>query len=274
MKLRIALFCLLGGLSFTIPALGVGRFGWWWLSGLVTAAALVPVARYGPRSVWALFGSIFCVLVVVVVGMGCTFSESVVFFPQTKAQIMSAIFGATVMYLIAAVVLTALAKLLKLRDSEAPKVAIRQAAVVGPLVLASAAAYVVYYLIFGALVFQLLTKQYYPHAQEQVMAMGLWFWGYQFARGLLMTLAVVPMIYTLRLPRWQTAVVGGLLVWVVGGAAPLLGPNAMMVTEQRYMHIFEIFTQNVSLGATAVLLLRSKAAKMAENVQTAALHAL
>ena len=74
MKLRIALFCLLGGLSFTIPALGVGNFGWWWLSGVMTAAVLVPVARYGPRGLWAQFGSIFCVLLVV--GMGwCSFPK-------------------------------------------------------------------------------------------------------------------------------------------------------------------------------------------------------
>ena len=263
MKLRIALFCLLGGLSFTVPALGMGNFGWWWLSGLVTAVALVPVVRYGPRSLWAQFGSIFCVLVVV--GMGCTFSEGVVFFPQMKAQLMVAVPGATVMYLISAAALMVLAKVLKLRDSEAPKVAIRPAALAAPMILASAASYVVYYLIFGALVFQLLTKQYYPHAAEQVAAIGLWFWGYQFARGLLMTLSVVPIIYTLRLPRWQTALVVGVLVWVVGGAAPLVVPSTLMVAQQRYLHIFEIFTQNFSLGVTAALLLRSKAAKLPGN---------
>jgi hypothetical protein len=126
------------------------------------------------------------------------------------------------------------------------------------MMLASAASYVVYYLIFGAIVFQLFTKQYYPHAAEQVAAMGLWFWGYQLARGLLMTLAVVPIIYTLRLPRWQAALAVGLLVWVVGGAAPLVVPSTMMVAQQRYLHIMEIFTQNFSLGVTVVLLLRPR----------------
>jgi len=254
MKLKMALFCLLGGLSFTIPALGVGNFGWWWLSGVITTVALVPVVRYGPRSLWAQFGSIFCVLVVV--GMGCTFSEGAVFFPEMKAQLIAGITGATVSYLISAFVLIVLAKVLKLRDTEAPKAATRPAMFAGPLVLASAASYVLCYLIFGALVFQLLTKQYYPHAVEQVAALGLWFWGYQFARGLLMTLAVVPIICTLRLPRWQTALIVGLLVWVVGGVAPLVVPSTLMCAQQRYMHIFEIFTQNFSLGVTAVLLLR------------------
>jgi hypothetical protein len=267
MKLRIALFCLLGGLSFAIPALSEGNFGWWWLSGVITAAVLVPVARYGPRGLWAQFGSIFCVLIVV--GMGCTFSEGVVFFPETKANLYTAVPGATTMYLIAAAVLMVLVKVLKLTNSGAPKVAIRPAAVAGPMMLASAASYVVYYLIFGAIVFQLFTKQYYPHAAEQVAAMGLWFWGYQLARGLLMTLAVVPIIYTLRLPRWQAALAVGLLVWVVGGAAPLVVPSTMMVAQQRYLHIMEIFTQNFSLGVTAVLLLRPGAAKLQAAAHTA-----
>jgi hypothetical protein len=85
-----------------------------------------------------------------------------------------------------------------------------------------------------------------------------------------MTLAALPVIYTLRLPRWQAAITVGLLVWVVGGAGPLLVPNAAMVTAQRYIHIGEIFTQNFSLGITAVLLLRPKAAKAVVNPTTVA----
>jgi hypothetical protein len=167
------------------------------------------------------------------------------------------------MYLIGAAGLLALGKLLKLTDPGAQEIAHRSAAAVGPLILVSAASYVVYYLIFGAIVYQFFTKQYYPHAEEQVAAMGLWFWGYQLARGLLMTLAVVPVIYTLRLPRWQVALTVGLMVWVVGGAAPLVVPNTMMVAAQRYMHIGEIFTQNFALGMTAVWLLKPRAAKAA-----------
>ena len=48
------------------------------------------------------------------------------------------------------------------------------------------------------------------------------------------------------------------LLWVVGGAAPLLVPNALMVPAQRYIHIVEILTQNAALGITAVLLLRPR----------------
>ena len=104
------------------------------------------------------------------------------------------------------------------------------------------------------------------------MALGIWFPVYQLARGVAMTLAVLPIIYTLRLPRWKAALVVGLLAWIVGGAAPLLVPNEVMVTAQRYIHIGEIFTQNFSLGVTAVCLLRPKTVKaaIAEHASTTA----
>jgi hypothetical protein len=43
----------------------------------------------------------------------------------------------------------------------------------------------------------------------------------------------------------------------------------MMVAQQRYLHIMEIFTQNFSLGVTAVLLLRPRAAKLQAAAHTA-----
>jgi hypothetical protein len=129
-----------------------------------------------------------------------------------------------------------------------------------PMILLAAFSYLVYYEVFGALTFQFFTKGFYPHAVEQVAAMGAWFFAYQIARGLVMTLAVVPVIYALRMPRWRAALVVGLLVWVIGGAGPLLVPNEMMGAAQRYIHIGEIFTQNFLLGVTATLLLRPKKA--------------
>jgi hypothetical protein len=153
-----------------------------------------------------------------------------------------------------------LGRVLKLRQESTVAVEPRAATTIAPMVLLSGLSYVLYYLIFGAIAFQFFTKKYYPHATEQVAALGNWFWGYQLARGLLMVLAVLPVIYTLRLPRWKAAVVVGLLVWIVGGGAPLLVPNPQMVPLQRYEHIVEIFTQSFSLGVTATLLLRRKKA--------------
>jgi hypothetical protein len=156
--------------------------------------------------------------------------------------------------------MVALGRVLKLRRDSATEVEHRSLSIAVPMALLSGLSYVVYYFIFGAIAFQFFTKQYYPHAAEQVAALGSWFWIYQLGRGVLMTLAVLPIIYTLRLPRWKAAIVVGLMIWIVGGGAPLLVPNAQMVPLQRYEHIAEILTQNFSLGVTATLLLRRKAA--------------
>ena len=121
-------------------------------------------------------------------------------------------------------------------------------------VLVSGLAYVVFYLVFGGITFFWFTKRYYPQAQQMAEALGIWLWVIQFGRGVLMTLAVLPAIYTLRMRRWPAAVAIGVLLWVVGGLAPLVVPNAMMVPRARAIHIVEILTQNFCLGVVAVLL--------------------
>jgi len=254
--LRLGLYGLLGGLFTALLALPAGHFAWSWLAGMVLTASLVPVARFGPRSPLAQFG--FIAVALVVVGLVCTLSEGVLFYPEIKAHWLRDFSGGTVMYLLTAAVLMALAKGLKLTATAPHAVERRPVAWAIPLVLLSGLSYVVYYLIFGLIAFQFFTKQYYPHAQEQVAALGGWFWGYQWARGTLMILAVLPIIYSLRLPRWQAALAVGVILWLGGGCAGLLVPNTMMATRQRYLHIGEIMTQNVSLGITAVLLLRKR----------------
>lgn len=256
MILRISSFCLVGALVLTLPALSTGHPGWTFLSGIFVSLAFVPVARYGPRSFAGLFGAI--ALVMIVIGLVCMLSEGRLFFPEMKIDWRAALVGGSVVYLIVAAVMAAAAKLLKLSASGGQKPALRPAPLLVPLTLLGGLSYVLYYLIFGAIVFQFFTRQYYPHAVEQVMAMGNWFWAYQFGRGLLMTLAVLPVIFTLRLPRWQVMLATGALVWLAGGGASLLVPNSYMVAAQRYTHIIEIMTQNVCLGMTAAWLLRSK----------------
>jgi hypothetical protein len=256
---RIGLYCLLGGLCFTVSAMGAGHFWWWWLSGVITVAALTPVARFGPRHPLAQGGAIY--LTLMVVGLACTLSEAVLFYPSMKAEALRDLMGGATMYLITTIVLVALARLLKLSEPAEQVVEHRRLAIAIPAVFAAGVSYLVYYLIFGAIAYQFFTKQYYPHAAEQVAALGQGFWVYQLGRGTLMVLAVLPIIYTLRLPRWQAALAVGLIVWIVGGGAALLVPTPMMIAAQRYTHIVEIMTQNVSLGITAVFLLRPRTAK-------------
>ena len=255
------MFCLLGGFCFTLSAMGAGHFWWWWLDGILIAAALSPIVLCGPRNAWAQFGTMGAVLVVV--GLVCTLSEGVLFFPETRKMSWQALIGGAVSYVVTAAVLAVLARMLKLNSLSASMVEHRSPALGIPMVLLSGLSYVLYYLVFGAIAFQFFTRQYYPHAAEQVGALGYWFWAYQWGRGLLMTLAVLPVIYALRLPRWKAALAVGIMIWIVGGGGPLVVPSTLMVPAQRYMHIVEIMPQNVSLGLTAVWLLRPKTGKAA-----------
>ena len=124
------------------------------------------------------------------------------------------------------------------------------------MVFVCGVAYAVYYLVFGWITYEFFTKGYYPEAAGVARRLGLWLWVIQIGRGMLMTLAVLPAIQTLRLDRGQAAIAVGALIWIAGGATPLLVPNDIMGTAQRFIHIVEILTQNAALGITAVLLLR------------------
>ncbi|HEY6943874.1 MAG TPA: hypothetical protein VI431_01950, partial [Candidatus Acidoferrum sp.] len=176
--------------------------------------------------------------------------------------------SSVVMYLILAGVLALLARLLKLSKPADQPVTHRSLLGAAIAVFFSALAYVLYYLVFGAITYQYFTKGYYPEAEQAVARLGLWFWGIQLARGLLMTLAVVPIMLALRMKRWHAAIVVGLMIWITGGLAPLVVPNEIMGARQRVIHMVEIFTQNFSLGVTAVLLFRPRAAITGSPVRT------
>jgi hypothetical protein len=254
MAMRTVLYCLLGGLSLTIAAAGAGHFGWWWLSGVVLSAAFVPVARFGPRGWLAQFGTILLSLFVVW-SLG-TESEVALFFPSLRGTIGRDLVAMLVMNLIVALVLASLARVLKLTDVSGALTERQSGWVAAGMVVLSGLVYVVCYLIFGWITYTMFTHQYYPWGHDYAQSLGLGLWLAELARGIAMTLAVLPAIYTLRMRRWPAAIAVGALLWVVGGVTPLLVPNPLMLPAQRYIHIVEILTQNASLGVAAVLLLR------------------
>jgi hypothetical protein len=268
--LRIVLYCLLGGLSLTPVALGNGGFSWWWLAGIVLSASFVPVALFGPRRALSQFGVVVSVLLIVTVL--CLWSEALIFVqvPEIQQHAVRDLVGASVIYLIVATVLAILAVILKLPRVDGPKVELRSANKVALLVIVCGIAYVLYYLFFGGITYRFFTKGYYPDAPQLVARLGVWFWVIQIGRGVLMTLAALPVICTLRMSRVQAAIAVGLIMWVAGGAAPLLLPNPLMGPTQRFIHTIEILTQNASLGITAVLLLRAKQARSGADLPVAA----
>src|ERR1700678_2778152 len=220
MKLRIFFYCLLGGLPMSVAALGAGHFAWWWLSGAVMAAAFVPVALFGPpRGVCQFLVSapVFAIVTAL-----CTWSEALIFAPSARAHAVGNLIGILVPYLVIGVVLAALARGLKLTTPTPPPANRRPPASTLARLLACGIIYLVFYEVTGAITYQFFTKVYYPEAVQIATSLGLWFWTIEFRRGVLMALAVVPAIYTLRMTRWQTAVAIGILIWVAGGLAPLI----------------------------------------------------
>jgi hypothetical protein len=269
MTARVIIYCVLGGIPLLVGALGMGHWTIWWLAGFVLALAFAPVALFGARGTLAQFAVIAPALLIVTAL--CTWSEALIFVsaPQFEEHRFQALIGSCVMYLIFAGVLAVLAKLLKLNRQSTADVSHRGVTSSIFLVLLCGIAYILYYLFFGAITYEFFTKGFYPEATKVVEKLGLWFWAIQFTRGVLMTLAVIPILYTLRMRRWQAAIVAGLIIWIAGGLAPLLLPNPFMTFSQRMIHVVEIFTQNFSLGVTAALLLRRSASSM-QVVQGAA----
>lgn len=258
MKARVALYGVLGGAPFLWGALGAGHWANWWLAGIVLAAAFVPVALFGPHTSSGQFAVIAPALVII--SVVCTWSEAVIFLrtPGMQEHLVGSLVWPLMMYGIVAGVLSFLARWLRLvRPSRMEPLHYGVARAV-PLVLLCGAAYVLYYALFGSLTYHFFTRIYYPEAARTVAKLGLWFWAIQFTRGVLMTVAVVPILYTLRMRRWEAMVGIGLVMWVAGGLAPLLIPNPFMGFAQRMVHVVEIFTQNFALGVTLALLLRRK----------------
>jgi hypothetical protein len=268
--LRIVLYGLLGGLSLTPVALGNGGFAWCWLAGIVLSASFLPVALFGPRRALSQFGVVAPVLLIVTVL--CLWSEALIFIqvPEIRQHAVRDLVGASVIYLIVAAVLAILAVILKLPRVDGPNVELRSADKVALLVVVCGIAYVLYYLVFGGIAYRFFTKGYYADAPQLVARLGVWFWVIQVGRGVLMTLAALPVICTLRMSRVQAAIALGLILWVAGGAAPLVLPNPLMGPTQRFIHTIEILTQNASLGITAVLLLRAKQVRSGADLPVAA----
>jgi len=256
MIVRLLVYVLLGGLPLCIGALGAGHLVQFYVSGAVLATAFVPIAVFGPRTVTGQFGVMAPVLLVVTAL--CLWSESVLFIPESRANAVGVLVDESVMFVILAAVLATLARVCALyRPLEKPVIA-RSVWAVLLLVVLCGVIYAAYYLLFGSITYEFLTRKYYPDAPAAVARLGGWFWLIQIARGVLMTAAVLPAIYTLRMKRWHAALAIGLLLWIAGGGALLLAPNPYMVPAQRFFHIMEIMTQNVALGVTAVLLLRPR----------------
>jgi hypothetical protein len=178
--------------------------------------------------------------------------------PEMKQHALRDLYGECITFTIVSLILAALASLLRLPCPSDYSLKLRSPAGLVMMVLVSGLVYVLFYLVFGGITYQFFTRQYYPNAVAKVAPLGLWFWAIELGRGVLMALAALVVICTLRMGRMNSAIAVGLLLWVTGGLALLIPPNPFMGSAQRVIHTIEILTQNFPLGFAATFLMRAK----------------
>jgi hypothetical protein len=124
--------------------------------------------------------------------------------------------------------------------------------------VASSFSYLVFYLFFGAINYSLITKPYYDaHAGGLAVPPAMTIWLVEMARAPLIVLSVLLFLLALRASRRRTVVLTGMILFMVGGVAPLLFqvntlPPALLIASA-----VEIFLQNLSTGAVTAVLLGS-----------------
>jgi hypothetical protein len=119
----------------------------------------------------------------------------------------------------------------------------------------SAFSYLVFYFIFGAVNYALVTRPYYaahvsglvvPPPQTVLMA--------EIVRAPLIVLSIVPLILLWRGRKSVLGVACGMILFVIGGVVPLL-LNPALPDLLRFASAIEIFFQNFLTGVVAVALL-------------------
>lgn len=265
---RILMYCLV--VSYLLAALATqslrpsGATAWWWLSGFLLAASLVPVILWGPRRGIMRFFVFWSLLMGV--GSLSLWIEALIFLKASPAQQLQDLWAPIVLFTVFALLLTLLMRPFGLSSAQpasgAPLAPAANRSRIGMALVAGPLAYLALYYVFGALFFRLFTHSFYqnpslPLRVDMVTRLGLWFPVIEFGRGLLMAVAALPFVFFVRMRRWPTAVSLAAMFWVVGGLAPLLLPNAFMPLRLRAFHILEIFTQNAAFGLVLGLLLTS-----------------
>jgi hypothetical protein len=130
--------------------------------------------------------------------------------------------------------------------------------------IASSFSYLVFYLVFGAINYSLITKPYYDaHAGGLAVPPATTIWLVEMVRAPLIVLSVLLFLLALRASRRRTIILTGMILFMIGGVAPLLFqvnvlPGALLIASA-----VEIFLQNFSTGAVVAVLLGSPAPEAA-----------
>ena len=123
--------------------------------------------------------------------------------------------------------------------------------------LAVAAVYLVVYLVLGGLNYTFVTHPYYEtHSGRLTVPSTATILAYEPVRGLLIGLSLLPLTLALRAGAHaavSVALVGGVMLFVVGGVVPLL-PQTSLPLYLRVASLWEIFGQNFLTGVAAAYL--------------------
>ena len=139
--------------------------------------------------------------------------------------------------------------------------------------IVSALSYLVFYFIFGATNYALVTKPYYEtHAGGLVTPAVDIVLTAETIRAVLIVLSVLPFLLTITKPRRERVIWTGILLFTIGGIVPLLFQVGALPAFLLVASAVEIFFQNFSTGVVTALLLGRTAAHSAlrnEKDQTA-----
>ncbi len=134
----------------------------------------------------------------------------------------------------------------------------------------SALSYLLFYFIFGAINYALVTQPYYAsHAGGLAVPPPDTVFKAEILRGALITLSVLPFLLALDKPRRERALLTGLILFVVGGIVPLLYQVNNLPAFLLVASAVEIFFQNMSTGIVAALLLGRPVAPRQTHLATA-----
>ena len=129
----------------------------------------------------------------------------------------------------------------------------------------SSCSYLLFYFIFGAVNYALVTKPYYaahvsglavPPPQTVLLA--------EMVRAPLIVLSIVPLILLWRGKKGTLAVLCGIILFVIGGIVPLL-LNTALPDLLRFASAIEIFFQNFLTGVVSAALLGSPAMRVSND---------
>ena len=249
---RAAAMALAIGLGGAVPSNVVGWLATELISGLVIAITLLPIARWlAPGTRWSVFvfTTLLSLSTLAVLIEGAAFQPTAVPIDSLPA---SALLQLGVAWLTARV----LVSLTRRPESDGPPPWPRQTAWSWAWrYVACAVTYVVLYFVTGALNYLMVTGPYYAsHAAGLVVPAPQVVLVVATIEGLLLPLAVVPLLRTLGGTPMRRAFVSGAALFVLGGVVPLLVASTLPV-ELRVASAVEILFQKLPVGVAAALML-------------------